>query len=502
MRTANKSWKYLPFIVLAFILTSTSARASIACTGNTEVVAEYLFFEGAGSTVVNTGADGDDGNAVLTNGASFNSDVPPSNAGCGWSIQLPATGAGSTTPAIETAGTYDPLAGASNFTLMAWIKRASGGSNSNTSARIVSDTSSLTLTSATAGVEFRFSGSAGTLSLRVNGNEVSTTVGGIAPNSNVWRHVAVVYDGTRPATNTLTRNAHFYVDGIQRGSGNTLQDEVVGANTNRLTLGNSSVGRGAANIMVGKMDDMLILYGFAPYAVGNGETSAVIRCFMLANDDIERPTITCPDNVSVGTDPGLCTASNVNLGQAAAGDNCGVASLVNDAPAVFPAGTNLVIWTTTDYAGNSISCTQMVTVTDSEPPTISCPPDITTNTGPCLVAITNLNLGQPIASDNCGVVSLISFAPAEFPVGTTSVTWKAWDAAGNQDECSQQVTVEPSQTADCDGDGLTDWEEVQVYQTDPDNPSTAGDGLSDGWKVQYGFDPTVSVPAECRPRYW
>lgn len=476
--------------------------ASAACPGDGAVVSEYLFFEGAGSSVINTGADGDDGNAALTNGAAFHSDVPPSNASCGWSIQLPATGSGSTTPAIETSGVYDPLAGVSNFTLMAWVKRESGGANSNTSARIMSDTSSLTLTSMTAGVEFRFVGSSGTLSLRVNGNEVGTTVGGISPNSNVWRHVAVVYDGTRPATNTLTRNAHFYVDGIQRGDGNTLQGVIVGANTNRLTLGNSCVSRGVANTLVGKLDDVLILYGFAPAAVGNGKTSDVIRCYMNSNDDIERPVIACPDDVNVSTDPGLCTASNVTLGQATAQDNCGVASLVNDAPAVFPSGTNLVIWTATDYAGNSSSCTQLVRVTDVEPPTLTCPPDITTNAGPCLAAITNLYLGQADASDNCGVVSVISYGSAVFTVGTTSVTWKAWDAAGNSDECLQQVTVEPDSTADCDGDGLTDREEVQVYGTDPTDPDTAGDGISDGWKVQYGFDPTAPVPDECRPRYW
>ena len=43
---------------------------------------------------------------------------------------------------------------------------------------------------------------------------------------------------------------------------------------------------------------------------------------------------------------------------------------------------------------------------------------------------------------------------------------------------------------DTDGDGLTDYEEVMEYGTDPLNPDTDGDGLSDGDEVNvYGTDP-------------
>ena len=326
------------FCILGCVALAMPTCAFAACWGDSEVVAEYLFFESSGSTAINTGIDGDDGNATLTNGVSFNTNTPPSNGSCGWSVQLPGTGSGSTTPAIETSGLYDPLAGANNFTIMAWVRRESGSASSNTSARIVSDTSSLTLTNTTAGVEFRFTGSSGTLSLRVNGNEIGATTYGIAPNSNEWRHVAVVYDGTRPATNTLTRNVHFYVDGIQRGDGNTLQNVVVGSNTNRLTLGNSSVSRAMANTIVGKMDEVIILAGVAPVAVGNGKTNETIQCYMSLNDDIERPEIYPPANVTTNTDLGQCYSTNVSLGQPSASDNCGVASIDNNAPVLFPSG--------------------------------------------------------------------------------------------------------------------------------------------------------------------
>lgn len=494
---------WIPIIPLLGATLLLPVHASAACFGDSDAVVEYLFVEEQGGAVVNTGIDGDDGNAAMVNGADFSTNVPVSNLGCGWSADLPATGSGSTTPAVETASEYDPLAGASNFTVMAWVRRQSLGSGSNTSARILSDVNSLALTNTTAGVEFRFAGSGGTPSLRLNGNEVGTTAAGVAPNSDEWRHVAVVFDGTRPATNTLTRNVHFYIDGIQRGDGSVLQGLVVGANTNPLTIGNTSVGRGIANLLVGKVDDVVILYGVAPAAVGNGKTSETIRCYMDINDDIERPQIQPPANVTTNTDAGQCSSANVNLGQPTVSDNCGVASIENDAPAVYPAGVTYVVWTATDYAGNPGACTQTVTVVDAEYPGIVCPSNITVDAGQCLAGVTNIDLGWPTVSDNCTISAVYpSGIPSVFSVGTNTVVWHAFDAADNHSTCEQLVVVLPSQTLDCDGDGLTDYEEMTTYMTDPADPSTAGDGLSDGWKVQYGFDPTIPVPAECRPRYW
>lgn len=43
--------------------------------------------------------------------------------------------------------------------------------------------------------------------------------------------------------------------------------------------------------------------------------------------------------------------------------------------------------------------------------------------------------------------------------------------------------------SDTDGDGLTDKEEIEVYGTDPLKASTAGDNISDGYKIQNGMDP-------------
>src|SRR4029434_8112611 len=121
--------------------------------------------------------------------------------------------------------------------------------------------------------------------------------------------------------------------------------------------------------------------------------------------------------VSLGTPTGLS-------------DNCTlVANLTvgNDAPAHFPKGLTIVTWTVSDEAGNSTTCTQNVTVTDHEAPTIVCPAALTgvhTDAGQCYA--TGVNLGTPTGlSDNCTLVANLTVgndAPAQFPKGLTIVT--------------------------------------------------------------------------------
>ena len=44
-------------------------------------------------------------------------------------------------------------------------------------------------------------------------------------------------------------------------------------------------------------------------------------------------------------------------------------------------------------------------------------------------------------------------------------------------------------TGDTDDDGLTDWQEIKVYHTDPHDADTDGDGLADGYEVADGTNP-------------
>lgn len=47
-------------------------------------------------------------------------------------------------------------------------------------------------------------------------------------------------------------------------------------------------------------------------------------------------------------------------------------------------------------------------------------------------------------------------------------------------------------TPDTDGDGRTDYEELFVFHSNPLLSNSAGDGIPDGWRIQYGLDPAIA----------
>ena len=111
---------------------------------------------------------------------------------------------------------------------------------------------------------------------------------------------------------------------------------------------------------------------------------------------------------------------------------------------VFPVGTTTNTYTATDDAGNTSSCSFTVRVNDVQAPTITCPGNITVTSpaGSCTAVVTY----AATANDNCpGVTVQVVSGPASgsaFPVGTTTVTLRAVDAAGNVSaNCSFTVTV-------------------------------------------------------------
>jgi hypothetical protein len=155
--------------------------------------------------------------------------------------------------------------------------------------------------------------------------------------------------------------------------------------------------------------------------------------------DGENPTINCPATANIITDAGVCTSTTA-IGTATGTDNCGTPTITNNAPASFPIGNTNVTWTSTDGVGNFVACVQVVTVTDGENPTISCPAtaNITTDAGNCT---STAAIGTATGTDNCGSPTITNNAPASFPIGNTNVTWTSTDGAGNFVTCVQVVTV-------------------------------------------------------------
>jgi hypothetical protein len=135
----------------------------------------------------------------------------------------------------------------------------------------------------------------------------------------------------------------------------------------------------------------------------------------------------------VPTDLGKCSTAkaNVNLGTPLTGDNCGVASVVNDAPDPFPHGTTTVTWTVTDTSGNTSTATQKVTVKDHEKPALTLLGSSSV-TAECHTGYTDAGA---TASDNCDgniTARILTVNPVDANTpGTYTVTYNVSDEVGN-----------------------------------------------------------------------
>ncbi|MBK8567101.1 MAG: hypothetical protein IPN76_28190, partial [Saprospiraceae bacterium] len=177
----------------------------------------------------------------------------------------------------------------------------------------------------------------------------------------------------------------------------------------------------------------------------NGCTSFCSILVVLSQTNTP-PSITCPADLTIE-----CDASSLppNTGTATATDNC------DQAPPI-PTYTDLIsggncpqsytitrTWTATNASGNSINCTQTITVIDGTAPTISCPANASVD---CNASTLPSGTGNPTATDNCDTAPNIGFTdattggicPQEF---TIIRTWLATDACGNSSSCTQSILV-------------------------------------------------------------
>jgi len=185
--------------------------------------------------------------------------------------------------------------------------------------------------------------------------------------------------------------------------------------------------------------------------------------FSLANDGLKftpvspnkPPVITAPSNISINTDANACVASStlsapVFTDDAPGASISGARSDGLDLSAAYPKGATTVTWTATDVEGLKSTVTQTVTVTDNEKPALTAPANIAVRVN-VAVSFASLSVGTAtVTSDNChdAVVSgaRSDNAPlnAGYPLGVTTITWTATDAAGNSSTAAQTVTVSPN----------------------------------------------------------
>ncbi|MBL7939054.1 MAG: HYR domain-containing protein, partial [Flavobacteriales bacterium] len=166
--------------------------------------------------------------------------------------------------------------------------------------------------------------------------------------------------------------------------------------------------------------------------------------------DGNAPSITCPNliaQLNVGVN---CTVALPDYtSSATANGNCsGNAGLVITQSPV--AGTlrgpgSYTITLTATQAGQSVSCSFVVSIVDNTPPSFNnCPTNITVNaaSNACSASVT---WNPPMVSDNCTGATISQTAGqapgSTFAVGTHIITYTALDAANNPATCSFIITV-------------------------------------------------------------
>nr|MDQ3017275.1 HYR domain-containing protein [Bacteroidota bacterium] len=184
------------------------------------------------------------------------------------------------------------------------------------------------------------------------------------------------------------------------------------------------------------------------------------------------PVITCPANITLNTDMGVCT-TKYTLPLPVVTDQCSNSAMIDiritvgGIPGIFAPGAmvNLGLGTTvvtiraTDACGNSSTCHYNVTVKDQIPPIPICH-SITVTLGPdgmAFLIAANLDF---IVVENCGILSKQIFkmvntcnTPEDLVPGpdvkfccadvgqTIMVGFKVTDLSGNMNTCMFQVTV-------------------------------------------------------------
>ena len=159
--------------------------------------------------------------------------------------------------------------------------------------------------------------------------------------------------------------------------------------------------------------------------------------------DLTFPTLVIPDDI---TAEATSQFTVLDIGVATATDNFDPnPTVTHDAPESYPVGDTIVTWTATNNSQKQRTATQTITITDTTPPLLSIPPDITIEaTSPFTV----LDIGVATATDAADSnPTVTNNAPESFPVGNTTVTWRATDNSGNYFTATQNITVLDDVTA-------------------------------------------------------
>ncbi|QNU65822.1 HYR domain-containing protein [Ruminiclostridium herbifermentans] len=163
----------------------------------------------------------------------------------------------------------------------------------------------------------------------------------------------------------------------------------------------------------------------------NGNVSTEIQEIIIV--DTTKPVITAPKDIIMEA---TAVRTLVDLGSPTTFDIFKVTT-TNDAPADFPVGTTVVVWTATDENGNVATAEQKVTIVDTTKPELTVPADVTAE---ATAINTPVDIGEATATD-IFEVTIVNDDPKEYKLGETIVTWTATDENGNVSTKKQKITI-------------------------------------------------------------
>lgn len=207
----------------------------------------------------------------------------------------------------------------------------------------------------------------------------------------------------------------------------------------------------------------------------HGYTSSCQQYITVQRVTLADPIFTpvCPPNVelqcnigSQNTSPAATGYPTITVGGTAypvvpgANNFCEIAASYVDEPFPICGGGIKILrtWTIYDWClptntgnGNPWSCIQVIKLTDTTPPAITCPAPITQGSasGGCFASF---NLPAATVTDACSAVTVKVLTPFgiingnggpiyNVPVGTHNITYIATDACGNVSQCNTTMTV-------------------------------------------------------------
>ena len=223
------------------------------------------------------------------------------------------------------------------------------------------------------------------------------------------------------------------------------------ADGDTLTVTNTTQGgTGAVAINVGNTMTYSPNAGFTgpdsfTYTISDGRGGSASATVNVTVLQVNRPPTVIVQNLTRNADANcqaVVTAQEVGGGSSDPDGDAITLSMTPGGP--FAVGARTVTVTVTDSHGASASANATVTVVDITPPAITCPSNIVAIAAPGQSSAA-VNYSTT-ATDNCSNTSITAThsSGSSFPVGVTTVTVTATDAAGTAASCSFTVTVNSS----------------------------------------------------------